>query len=79
MPRMPERAFDREEPEMIRDRARADVERERPAPRHVLDDPEVRGTIERALKHVRGGESRRGMTAVELLRHARDQQRRLGS
>lgn len=66
---------------MIRDLARpveheSEVgDEERPAPRHVLDDPVVKEKIKAALERVRRGRSRRGKSADDLLRLAREQRR----
>jgi len=84
MPRIPGRELDDEEGGAVsRESAHragselpGPVERERPAPRHVLDDPEVQAKIQRSLDRVRAGTSRPGKTADDLLRLA-DEQRRV--
>jgi hypothetical protein len=50
-----------------------DFEEEQPAPRHVLDDPEIQTKIKAALERVEQGRSRRGKTADDLLKLAREQ------
>ena len=52
------------------------AEEEQPAPRHVLDDPEVQEKIKAALDRAQHGKSRRGKTADDLLRLA-DEHRRV--
>jgi hypothetical protein len=38
-----------------------------PAPREIMQDPEVRANVERALARVREGKAKRGKTGEELL------------
>jgi len=50
-------------------------EREEPMSREMLDTPEMRAKIEKALERARAGRKGRGMTAEELRHLAREQRR----
>lgn len=78
MSSIPERAFEREGAAVIQDSGRPEhpsAEEEKPAPRRVFDDPEVKAKVAAALDRVKRGESRRGKTADDLLRLASEQRR----
>lgn len=63
---------------MIQDSGRREhpfAEEEKPAPRRVFDDPEVKAKVAAALDRVKQGDSRRGKTADDLLRLVREQRR----
>lgn len=84
MPSSPERKFEdekgvavtRESPQGVASERSEWIDEERPAPRHVLDDPVVQAKVQRAVERVRAGEAHPGRGADDLLRLA-DEQRRV--